>query len=333
MDHKKIIAEAWTFTQSNKKMIIGYAFVPAVFTTLTGIVYAVYQYYAFKSSVLFENWDRTFGYYLATTGWDVVKNNLSFLGPVLVAAIIIAILYFLLPPFCEGAIIQLIARKKNGLPVRTRDGFRLGPQSFLPLFEYSWVIRSFNIVSAFTMFSTIARNFGASAISTMIPVIIIYVIVGIILTLLLTYTEFFIVIDDYKVFKSIAKSCGLVVTHLGETIMLSILMLIISVRILVQLLFVLLIPIIISGSIYLFTAATMPMAGIIVGSILGLVLLYIACYLSGTIQVFASTVWTFTFLELTGKPNINARGEEVKDNDNEDIDTIKDDLKWLKKAR
>jgi hypothetical protein len=332
MDHRKIIAEAWEFTQSNKKMIIWYAFVPAVFSTLTGMVYAVYQYYAFKSSSLFENWDKSFGYYLVTTGWQVVKNNLSILGPVLVAAVIIAILYFLLPPFCEGAIIQLIARKKNGMPVRTRDGMKLGPLSFLPLFEYSWVIRSFNIVSAFTMFSTIGRNFGYSAMIGMIPVVAVYAIVGIVLTLLFTYTEFFIVIDDHKMFKSISKSCALVITNLGETLMLSILMLIISVRILVQLLFVLLIPVIISGSVYIFAAATLPTVGIVVGVVLGLVLLYIACYLSGTIHVFAATVWTFTFLELTASPTINARGERVKEDDGK-MDSIKDDLKWLKGSK
>jgi hypothetical protein len=328
---RRIIAEAWTFTQSNKKMIIWYAFFPALLSTLSGIIYALYQFYAFKSSTLFENWPRSFGYYLFTTVLGVIRDNFSSFVPFLIFAIVIGILYIFVPPLCEGSIIQLVARKKNGVEVRTRDGLRFGPMSFLPLFEYSWMARTFNLVAVFSMMSTIARNLGWETLNTFMPIIIIYAIVGVFLTVVFTYTEFFIVIDDYKVFKAITKSCVLVISHLGETIMLSILMLIISVRILVQILFVLLIPIIISGSIYIFASSTLPVIGITIGAVLGLITLYIASYLSAVIHVFAATVWTFTFLELTAEPRINARGEAVKDSDDDDLGEIKDDLDVLKR--
>jgi hypothetical protein len=334
MNHRQIIAEAWEFTQNNKKMIIWYAFFPSLLSTLAGIIYVLYQFYAFKSSMMFENWDRSFGYYIATTVIGVLKDNFSSIVPFIVAAIIIGILYILVPPLCEGSIIQLIARRKSGMNVRTRDGFRFGPLSFLPLFEYSWMTRTFNLVAVFSMVGTIGRNLGWDALYTFMPFIIIYAIVGTIITLLFTYTEFFIVIDDYKVFKAISKSCTLVITHLQETIMLSIMMLIISVRILVQLLFVLLIPAIISGSVYIFASTTVPFIGLVVGGVLGLIMLYIASYLTGTIHVFASTVWTFTFLKLTNTPQLNARGVVIENTDDEDeIDEMKDDLDKLKKAR
>jgi hypothetical protein len=83
-------------------------------------------------------------------------------------------------------------------------------------------------------------------------------------------------------------------------------MLIISVRILIQLLFVLLIPVAIIGSIYLF-ASSIPWVGFAVGGLLGFGLLYLASYLSATIHVFAATVWTFSFLYLTNEPVVSAR--------------------------
>ncbi len=318
MFQRKIIAEAWSFTQSNKKMIIWYAFVPAVISTLAGIIFALYQFYAFKSSFLFENWPRSFAYYLTVTVIDVLKYNFSNIVPFIVFIIVVYVLYIFFPPLFEGAIIQLVARKKSGLGVRTRDGFRYGPMSFLPMFEYSMLIRTISLVSLFTLWSTIVRNFGWESGNAFLPIIIFFAIVSIFLTLFFTYTEFFIVIDDCKVIKAITKSCKLVITNLGETITLSILMLIISVRVLIQLLFVFLIPLIIAGSVYLFASMTLPTIGIIIGGILGLVMLYIASYLAAVIHVFAASVWTFTFLEFTTAPKLNARGEPVKDEEEEE---------------
>lgn len=307
MHYKQIIGEALEFTQNNKKMIIWYAFFPALLSTLAGILYIGYQFYAFKSSPLFENWSHSFGYLLATTVLQVLRENFNSMLPFIVVGIVILLLYFTIPSLCEGAIIQLIARKKNGQEVRTRHGIKYGLLSFLPLFEYSLFIRTFSLVSLLFEAGFIARNLGLDALGALMPVLILLAIVSIFLTLLFTYTEFFLVIDDRKIFESIGKSCRLVITHPEETILLSILMLIIGIRILVQILFVLLIPGIIAGSIYLFASSTLPIVGIIVGGVLGLILLYIASYLSATIHVFAATVWTFTFLEFTNEEEKSAR--------------------------
>jgi hypothetical protein len=82
-------------------------------------------------------------------------------------------------------------------------------------------------------------------------------------------------------------------------------------RIILQIVFVLLIPIVVTAVIYGIASAALPTLALIVGGLIGLILLYIASYLSGTIHVFASTVWTFTFLELTGQEYTNARGGKV----------------------
>ena len=43
----------------------------------------------------------------------------------------------------------------------------------------------------------------------------------------------------------------------------------------------------------------MTVIGVIVGSIVGVIALYFASYFLGIFHVFATAVWTFTFLELT----------------------------------
>jgi hypothetical protein len=308
MKYREIIGEAWEFTQNNKKFLFWYVFPTAVFTTLAGIIYLIYQFYAIKSSPLFENWNKSFSYMAATTVLQVIKDNFSNAIPFIVIAIIIGIVYLLLPSLCEGAIIQLIARKRNNQVLKRREGIKYGMLGFLPIFEYSWIIRTFSFVSLLGNASFVARNLGMDMLKALLPIFIVFLVASILMGLLFTYTEFFIVIDDRKVFESIVKSCVLVVTHLEETILLSILMLIISVRIILQIVFVILIPIIILIPVYLFASSTIPVVGLVVGGVFGLGALYVACYLNSIIQIFAASVWTFTFLELTHEETISARG-------------------------
>lgn len=318
ISYREIIREAWEFTQNSKRLILIYAFFPAVLTTLAGMLYMVYQYYAVVSSPLVEDWERSFTTVFVTNVIQIIRENFSWTWPIIVFAAIILLLYFLIPSFCEGAIIQLVARKRNGQKVRARDGIRHGLLSFLPIFEYSLIAKTFSFVSILTWSSFIARNLSWSAFETLLPVVIIVAIVGAILTVLFTYTEFFIVIDDRGVIESITKSSVLVVTHLEETLLLSVLMLIISIRILLQIVFVLLIPAVVAFIIYLFTSVAIPALAIIVGGVIGLILLYLASYLSSIIHVFAASVWTFTFLELTHEDYLSAREKEDEQKESEE---------------
>lgn len=309
---RRIIGEAWEFTQNNKRLISWYAFLPALLSTLFGILYVAYQYFSFVNSPLFGQ-EQTFLAQVALRAREFVENNGDLLVPFVIVVVILGVLYLLIPSFCEGAIIQIIARKRNGQDVRMRDGIRYGMMSFLPIFEYSWLVRTFSLVSVFTWAGFLARNLGWDALNAFTPILIVYFIVGLIVAVVFTYTEFFIVIDDRKVLESISKSSVLVMTHLEETLLLSILMLIISVRILLQIVFVLLIPGAMLLIIYLFASASIPLAAFVLAGAVGLALLYIASYLNATIHVFAASVWTFTFLELTTAEMTSARDKPEDD--------------------
>lgn len=256
---------------------------------------------------MFEDWSQSFTSVAVQQVIALLRNNFDTVWPFIIVAIVLGIIYVLLPSFCEGSLIQLIARKRNGQEVRIRDGLRYGMLSFLPLFEYSWIARSFSLISILTWSSFLMRNFSWEFFQSSIPVMILLAIVFAIMTVVFTYTEFFIVVDDRRVIESISKSSVLVVTHLERTLLLSILMLIIGIRILLQILFVLLIPLVIIGVVYVIALATLPIIAIVVGGIIGLILLYIASYLNATIHVFAVAVWTFTFLDLTNEDYLSAR--------------------------
>jgi len=275
--------------------------------------YVFYQYFSFLASPLFEDWGTSFAGFLLRAVASYLKDNTGLIIPGLIALIVCAAAYYVLPVLCQAALIQIIARKRNGQEVRIRHGIRYGLLSFLPLLEYRLLLGTFSVTSAFSIVGISARTFGWESFNVLLPIFGVAVIIGFILTLFFTYTEFFIVIDDKKVFESISKSSVLVVTHLEQTIFLTILMVIIGVRIIVQILFVFLIPGLITFIIYGFTAINLPDVAAIIGTTVGILGLLLASYLNGVIHVFAMSVWTFTFLELTHEELPTARskpGEE-----------------------
>ncbi len=309
MNYKALVAEAWDFTQEHKKLALYYGAVPAFFTTGVGVGYIIYQYYSFLSSQLFQNWEHKFLTVVLEYAFNFLINKTYLLFPLIITAIIVLIGYFILPVICQGALIQLVARRKNGQIVHGRKGINYGLLSFLPLFEYRLLVQTFSITSVFSTVALALRIMGWNIMTTIVPLMVFVAILGVVLALFLTYTEFFIVIDGESVFTSMTKSFSLVIKNLEETLLVTILMLIIGLRIIIQILFVLLIPILVIAGIYLMTLANLPHLGIIVGAIMGLVGLIIASYLIGIIHTFTVIVWTFTFLKLTGEKESDARSE------------------------
>jgi len=56
-----------------------------------------------------------------------------------------------------------------------------------------------------------------------------------------------------------------------------------------------------------------PATGIIIGGIIGAILLVLAAYMNGIVDIFSYTVWTYTFLELTSEEIVSARETFVDD--------------------
>lgn len=291
-------------------MIMWFAFVPSFLTILVGSFYVAYQIMSFRSSHLFLNEKKQFITQLFDFIFGFFKNNPTITLILLIVAGIVILFYMLLPTMLEGGLIQMIARKYNKQQPRIIDGIGYGFASFLPLLEYHAISKSFSVFTVITTGALFLRNTEIETFQLLsIPMVFIG-LVGLIMTILFTYTDFFIVIDKEDIFKSISKSCSLVLTNWHHTFLIMILMIIISIRILINILLVLIIPAIIMISGAIIAAFTMAKIGIIVGVIIGIVALVIASYFTAIIHVFADAVWTFTFLELTKEEQLNAREKQ-----------------------
>ncbi|MFH1533957.1 MAG: hypothetical protein ABID64_03425 [Nitrospirota bacterium] len=313
MDYRKVIVDSWRSTQKSKSLIVWFGFLPAIFTTTVGVGYMAYQFFAFKKSYLFENAESSFLHDVVTFIWDFIKANISLTLPLIIFAIIFAILYFLLPTIARASAIQAIARRKNGQQAGAGTGLRHGIMSFLPLFEYHLLIKVFAFFSILIEIAFVLRNLGPVIFKMFLPVFILLLIISFILTLLFTYTDFFIVIDDRGVFESMKKSAKLVIMNWKHTVLITILMIMIGIRVIIQAVLVFMVPsliVLITGYI---TTIALPATSVVIGGVFGLIALLLAAYLNGIVDIFSYTVWTYTFLELSAEKEVSARDILVDD--------------------
>jgi len=288
-------------------MIFWYGFIPAIVATFVGILYVMYQILAFKSSPLFDDAPRSFLFELATTVLNFVQNNFSISVPLIIVGIVILIVYLLLPVLIDASMIQVIARLRNGQKVSLGEGLRFGVLRFLPLFEFSLLMRTFSFISITAEAAFIIRNLGPNVFQNLVPVFIIVGVVALILHILFTFAEYYIVIDGTGVTSGIVKSCTLVILNVQQTFMLVILMLIIAVRILIQIVLVIIIPAVIITGLAYYASVSLPEYGLIILGVLSVVFILFASYLAAVVHIFSVAVWTNTFLDFTSEELISAR--------------------------
>ena len=304
MNSRKIIADAWLFTRENKNLMWAFGFVPAIVETLIGILYLMYQFFSFKRSPLFENAPHSFLTEVITATVNFLNDHANFWIPFIIITIIVLILYALLPTLLQGGLIQVIAKKKMNEEISITRGISLAFLVFLPLLEYHLLVKSFSVFSLLTEAAFILRNLGTGAMEILLPVFILAVAIGLILTLLFTYSEFFVVLKKKPVLSSMGRSAKLVILSWQHTFLIAILMMIIGLRVVFNIIAVLLVPALLFVSAGLLATVALAKAGIVIGVVMSFIGLFVASYFTGILHIFANAVWTFTFLELMDEASV-----------------------------
>lgn len=304
MKYRAIISEAWAITQENKKLIWLYAFVPALITFLVSTVYFAYQTAAFYTTPFLNPGipeDKHAMRMLIEFILDGLRERTSFTVVFLVIVAIVILAYLTVPVFSQGALIQILARKRAGQEVTTAKGITYGFTRFLQLFEYHLAIRSLSFVSLLGEAGFVFRNAGPEVFSFVGWVFLLALFVALVIAVLFTYAEYYIVIDNEGVFSSMVKSSGLVVRQWNHTLFMLFLMAVIVVRTGINILLALVLPLLVFGPLFFFTSSALMAVALVGGTILALGALYFASYFLGVFHVFTVGVWTFTFLDLTAE--------------------------------
>jgi hypothetical protein len=165
------------------------------------------------------------------------------------------------------------------------------------------MLLTFSVYGVFSVVCFVLRNLGTSLFFLLSPIFVIFFLIGLFTTLFFVYAEFYIIIDDEDIFQSMKKSVSLVMNNVKHTFLITILMVIIGIRIVLQIVLLLFVPALVALATGYLGTLLHPAVGLSVG----IVVLLLAAYLTGIIEIFSYHVWTHTFLELSKEKEISAR--------------------------
>jgi len=302
MNVRDIVRKAWQVTQVHLKKLIWYGAVPAFFGTLVSSAYLAYQYNAFKHSAVFGGHQDMNLVNDIKIVWGLVSSYPKLTVFMVVLAAIVFVGYTLTPPIFRATLIQALMRIKNYEPIT--GSFEIGLRRFFPMFEFALITGSFSIITILTESSFVLRWWGENVFFMILPMFLFIGMVGLIASFLFTYTEYFIVLEDKHLIESIKESVILVISNLRKTILIFILILLISARVILNVILILFIPMgVIILTSWLATTFLHSVAYVIIG-IFALGILLIASYLMGLFNVFSTAVWVFTYAVLVDKQHL-----------------------------
>ena len=298
MTPREIIAEAWAIT-TREVSVRRWAFTSSFFETLLNLklliyqIYFAYKYFGEKGDAGF--FDIELYLYHSIPFWAFLIIIISFIALVVVE--------LFMPHLCLGAIIGLAAkshRKEEG-----KGGLVLAIYNFFPIFAIHEFLVLSGVSTVVTATSLILRYIDPKLSFPSIWMLVTIFTVSNLLKFFFSFAEEGVVIRKLGIFTAIGRSFKLIVSHLSHIMFLVLLLLVISLRIVINTLMVLLIPAIVIGigfllAFFLSTAVSYTIAGFI-----GLILIFIASYFFAYLHAFKQTVWTLTYLELSAQKDLD----------------------------
>jgi len=294
MDYKAIVKEAWEVAQTQKNFI-WLGSISAFITTVVGLGYLVYQIKAFQNSSLSYTEE-------IESLLNVIKNHttISIVFAILVILFLIAKMF--IPLILNGALIDLIAKLKQNRSLK--GGVAKGIVCLFPMFKYHAIMSPFGLFSILIELSFVLRLSGIQILYIVLPFFTLFFLLGFIMTIIFSFTDQYIILKNESFATAMGYSTKLVLVHFKETIFLILLMLLISIRILINVVLILFIPLaIVTLSSYL-ASVIFNQIGIYIAVGVGFVLLLLTAYFIGTLNVFTAGVWTLSYLKMTEEEHL-----------------------------
>lgn len=300
MTPRELIAAAWAITQ-REKSLRRWGFFSSFFETLLNLKLISYQVY-----FLIEFWrgdeagffDIEIYVYNALPHW--------FFWTFMIVLIVLFVVELFIPHLALGAITGLAAKAHMG--EETKGGLVLALYNFFPIFAIHEALFLANWGTVITACSVALRYVEGEMRWLIITFLIFFWIVSNILAFFFSFAVPAVVVCKQGIFAAIAQSFKLIVSYLGHIMFLLLLLFVITLRVLFNTAIVLIIPAIVVGIALLFAFVLSPAASYTIAFCIGTVLVLIASYFFGYLQVFQHTVWTITYMELRKHRDLDVIG-------------------------
>jgi hypothetical protein len=302
MSPREIIAEAWLMTTRESK-IFRWGLISSVLETLFDLKIVTYQLYFLYS---YMQGDPIGFFKIEELLYEFLPFPVFLM--VIISIIVLFVVEILATKLCMGAIIGLAAKshKKEEL----KGGLVLAIYNFFPIFALQELFVLGKIGIAITICSLILRYVGGGLAVPMIIITMTAWLVSLILRFFASFAEEASVIHKKGVFPAIRKSIKLIISHIGHVFFLLVLLVMISIRILINALVLFVIPAIIIGLALFLTLFLSHAVTIVITAIAGVILVGFASYFFAYLHVFQQTVWTITYMELSKLKELDIIEEE-----------------------
>jgi hypothetical protein len=290
MTPREIIATAWAITQ-REHSLRAWGFLSAflqLLLTVKLLGYQVYFFYSYVSGVevgLFDDFE-----------WLWEKTNPTVFFTVVIGFILLLIIEFLVPHMATGAIIGLTAKSYRKEEVR--GGLVLALYNFFPLFAIHEILFFAGWATVLSFISLTLRYIDGDIKFLIVGVLVTFWIISNILKFFFSFAPPAVVIRRMGIFEAMGHSFKLLLSYIGQIAFLLLLLLIISVRILMNAVIVILIPAIVVGMALALTSVISLAVSYTIAGITGVALIGVASYFFCYIDVFKEAVWTVAYIEL-----------------------------------
>lgn len=292
MTPREIVAQSWAIT-TREPLLRRWALFSSVLETLLSLKLLSYQLY-FVYEQLYKGGEAGF--------FDIelyLYHALPFgvFLAIMIAFILLVVVEFFVPHICLGAIIGLSAKAYRKEPMK--GGLVLGLYNFFPIFALREFLTLSSISTLITISSLILRYVDGPLGMYGIAIVFALFCFSLLLKFFFSFAEEAIVIQKLGIFHAMGRSFKLIVSHLGHIMFLLLLLFVISIRILMNAIMVVLIPVIVLGLGLLLTRILPAAVSYTITTLVGVALVAASSYFFAYLHAFKQTVWTITFLELS----------------------------------
>ena len=298
MTPREIIAEAWAIT-GREQSLRRWGFTSSLFETLLNLKLVVYQVYFFYEFVFRGGAPGFFDVEIA------IYHALPFWGflTIIIIFILMVVIEFFMPSLCLGAIIGLAA--KSFRKEEVKGGLVLGIYNFFPLFAARELFVFSRITTTITVVSLILRYVDDPLKMPAVIAVIGLWLLSSVLRFFSSFAEEAIVIRKTPLFTAIGRSFKMLLSNLSHVMFLILLLLVISVRIVINAIMVLIIPSVVIGLAFLLANFLSNEVSYTIAGIVGVALVLIASYFFAYLHVFKQTVWTITYMIFSEKKDLD----------------------------
>jgi hypothetical protein len=290
MTPREIIAEAWALT-SREPLLKRWGFAAAFFSTLLNIKlvgYQIYFAYAYYNDLHVGLLDDFIWLHKVVPLW--------LFWTIVILFLLLLAVEFIFPNLAQGAIIGLTA--KSHRKEKVEGGTVLALYNFFSILAIHEALILASWSTTLTLCSLTLRYGSTSFKWVGFGFILFFFVLSNILKFFFSFAEPAVVIRKAGVFEAMGTSFKMVVSYLGRIMFLFLLLVMISVRVLINTIVVLLIPAIFMGLIFVLTLVFSKTVTYIIATLVGLGLVVAASWLFAYLHVFNDAVWTIAYMEL-----------------------------------